>query len=53
MLKIRLHGLEEEITAYIQKMEKDDSIRILSESSPYADRGKSEYVRVYLDIEQK
>lgn len=53
MLKVRLHGTITEIEAYTKKMEEDKNIRILSQSTPYADRGKSEYVRVYLDIEQK
>lgn len=51
MVKIRLHGTLEEIeeTALILREQFD----VLSESEPYADRGKSEYFRLYLDCEIK
>ena len=51
MIKLRLHGLEEEILEYLNKIKKDENIKILSESDFYADRGKSEYKRLYLDVE--
>jgi hypothetical protein len=51
MIKIRLHGLEEEITEYLNKIKKDKDVKILSESDFYKDRGKSEYKRLYLDVE--
>ena len=53
MIKIRLHGVEEEISEYLNKIKKDKDVKILSESSLYADRGKSEYKRLYLDVEVK
>jgi hypothetical protein len=51
MIKVRLHGVKEEIQAYIEKMQNDKSIKILSESGIYKDKGKSSYVRCYLDVE--
>ena len=51
MVKIRLHGPLEEIevaTSFIRSQ-----FDVLSESEPYADRGKSVYYRVYLDCEVK
>lgn len=53
MIKVRLHGLEQEIFEYLNKINEDENIRILSQSDIYADRGKSEYKRLYLDIEMK
>ena len=51
MLKVRLHGMENEIQNYLNKIKKDENIKILSESDIYSDRGKSEYKRLYLDVE--
>ena len=51
MIKLRLHGLENEIKDYLNKIKKDKDVKILSESDIYADRGKSEYKRLYLDVE--
>ena len=51
MIKLRLHGLENEIQDYLNKIKKDKDVKILSESDIYADRGKSEYKRLYLDVE--
>ena len=51
MVKIRLHGTREEIeiaTSFIRSQ-----FDVLSESEPYADRGKSVYYRTYLDCEVK
>lgn len=51
MVKIRLHGTLEEIeiaTSFIRSQ-----FDVLSESEPYADRGKSVYYRTYLDCEVK
>jgi Protein of unknown function (DUF3970) len=53
MIKIRLHGLQQEISEYLKKLHNDQDIKILSESNIYADRGKSEYKRLYLDVEVK
>ena len=53
MIKIRLHGVEQEIFKYLKKIQNDENITILSESDLYADRGKSEYKRLYLDVEMK
>ena len=50
MLKIRLEGTEEEIEEFLAGFR--PAYKILSESQPYANRGKSAYVRVYLDVEQ-
>ncbi|WP_171776455.1 hypothetical protein [Priestia megaterium] len=53
MLKIRLHGTPDEVESYVNKLENDKLVRCLSVSQQYKDRGKSEYVRVYVDIEEK
>lgn len=53
MIKIRLHGLESELKEYTERLRQDKGVKILSESSIYKDRGKSEYVRLYLDVELK
>jgi hypothetical protein len=53
MIKLRLHGVEEELLQYVEEMRKKKSVKILSESDVYKDRGKSEYVRIYLDVEMK
>lgn len=50
MIKIRLEGTEEEIEEFLAGFR--PGYKILSESQPYANRGKSAYVRVYLDVEQ-
>jgi hypothetical protein len=53
MIKLRLHGLESELKEYTERLKQDKGVKILSESDVYKDRGKSEYVRVYLDLEMK
>ena len=53
MIKIRLHGVEQEIFEYLKKIKMDKDVKILSKSDIYADRGKSEYKRLYLDVEMK
>ena len=50
MLKIRLEGTREEIEEFLSGFR--PQYKILNESAPYANRGKSQYVRVYLDVEQ-
>ena len=49
MVKIRLHGTLEELEVAKQTVE--SVFHVLSESSPYKDRGKTEYYRIYLDCE--
>ena len=49
MIKIRLEGEPEEINKAIENIE--DSFKILNQSEPYANRGRSKYYRVYLDVE--
>ena len=51
MIKIRLHGPKDEIDNALTQLKMLPSIKILSESEPYADRGNSEYSRVYVDAE--
>lgn len=54
MLKIRLHGKNEEIEKFVQWLElQNEKVEMLSESELYKDRGKSVYARKYLDIEMK
>lgn len=50
MLKIRIEGTPEEIEEFLAGFR--PQYKILNESAPYANRGKSAYVRVYLDVEQ-
>lgn len=50
MIKIRLEGTQEEIEDFMSGFR--PQYNVLSESAPYANRGKSQYVRVYLDVEQ-
>lgn len=51
MLKIRLHGLPEEIEKAKKEIEKVFDVNATSGS--YPDRGASKYSRVYLDVELK
>ena len=54
MLKIRLHGESEEVAKFIEWLEsQNEEVKILNESEFYKDRGKSIYVRKYLDIDMK
>lgn len=54
MLKIHLHGESEEIAKFIEWLEsQNEEVKILNESEFYKDRGKSVYVRKYLDIDMK
>lgn len=55
-MKIRLHGIPEEILNFIklfEALEYAGTIDILQQSEPYADRGTSKYFRVYLDVALK
>lgn len=49
MVKIRLHGTEEECQRVSDTLA--EQLEILSISEPYPDRGQSKYVRVYIDAE--
>lgn len=51
--KIRLHGTEEEVGKILFTLEEDKKYKILSQSKVYEDRGNSEYIRIYLDVEIK
>lgn len=51
MIKIRLHGTEQEVMEAVKSLE--PTFKLLSVSTPYKDRGQSEYVRVYVDAEKK
>ena len=51
MVKIRLWGTKEEVQRAVTGLERDPKWRLLSVSEPYADRGKSQYCRVYIDAE--
>lgn len=54
MLKIRSHGESEEVDKFIEWLEsQNEEVKILNESEFYKDRGKSVYVRKYLDIDMK
>lgn len=49
MIKIRLHGLPEEIEEAKKIIEK--AFNVNCASSSYSDRGSSKYKRIYLDCE--
>ena len=54
MIKVRLHGKLDEMEQFIEiaeQLEKFNMISILSTSDTYKDRGKSQYSRIYLDVE--
>lgn len=51
MIKIRLHGEEEEIKKAIEILQ--CSFELLSVSDLYADRGNSKYARCYIDAKQQ
>jgi hypothetical protein len=51
MTKIRLEGTLNDVRALVAYFNDKPEIKILSQSEPYANRGKSVYVRVYLDVE--
>ena len=48
MIKIRLHGLEEELNKLVEDMKQ--KYDVLQVSEPYPDRGTSKLVRIYLTI---
>lgn len=51
MVKIRLHGTLDEIEKAVAVLQ--ESFEILQESTPYKDKGKSQYYRCYLDCKRK
>lgn len=48
MIKIRLHGIESELLELVEDMRK--KYNVLEVSKPYADRGESSLVRIYVTI---
>lgn len=53
MIKLRLHGTPDELKQLSEYLRTLPRLRVLNESEPYADRGKSTYERVYIDVEFK
>jgi hypothetical protein len=51
MLKLRVHGPLPDIKEYTESLRQDKSMRLLSVSEPYKNRGESEYYRIYIDAE--
>lgn len=51
MVKIRIHGSPEEVAKATEKLKEMPGTKILSESDNYPDRGKSTYVRRYIDVD--
>ena len=51
MIKIKLEGLPEEIEEAAEKL--GNSFKILQQSEPYRNNGKSVYARIYIDAELK
>ncbi|MDE6597247.1 MAG: hypothetical protein K2K60_01235 [Clostridia bacterium] len=50
MIKLRLHGTPDEVKKLADYLETLSNVRVLQRSDSYADRGKSVYVRVYMDV---
>ena len=54
MIKVRLHGTPEEVRRFVEYLENQQpKVNVLCASAPYADRGKSKYVRAYMDVDLK
>lgn len=54
MIKVRLHGTLEEVKQFAEYLESlSPRVKVLARSDGYPDRGKSLYVRVYMDVEHK
>lgn len=54
MIKVRLWGMPEEVKKFADYLENlSPNVQVLQRSGEYLDRGKSLYVRVYVDVEQK
>ncbi len=51
MIRVRLHGTPDEVKKLVDFMESLPAVRVLQRSEAYADRGKSVYERVYMDVE--
>lgn len=51
MIKIRVQGLPEEVAEFADALEAAGCV--LERSEPYANRGASRYVRVYIDAEKR
>jgi len=49
MIKLRIQGTREDVEKFTQNMPKH--LKVLEQSTPYANRGTSQYVRVYMDIQ--
>lgn len=49
--KVRLHGTPEVVKRFSEYLEELTAVKVLQRSEAYPDRGKSAYVRVYMDIE--
>ena len=53
MIKVRLHGTPEEVKKFADLENLSPCVKVLQRSDGYTDRGKSSYVRVYMDVEHK
>ena len=51
MVKIKIHGSPEEVAKATEKLKEMPGSKILSESDNYPDRGKSTYVRRYINVD--
>lgn len=55
-MKIRITGTKEELAtaeAYYRSIEKDEGVKYVSISRPYANRGSETLFRLYVDIEYR
>lgn len=56
IMKIRISGTKEELAmaeAYYRSMEKDEGVKYVSISRPYANRGSETLFRLYVDLEYR
>lgn len=51
MIKLRLHSTPDEVKRVSDYLETLPAVRVLQCSEAYPDRGKSVYVREYMDVE--
>lgn len=51
MIKIRIQGLPEEVAEFADALQATGCV--VERSQPYANRGQSRYVRVYIDADKK
>ncbi len=51
MIKLRIQGLPDETTRFVNQLSAAPGIRVLETSNPYPNRPPSELVRCYISLE--